>query len=86
MTNQDMMGIRQRVTLYRSSMDHKSADHKGHLIHACEIIDELLAELERLTKIIQIAGDNQTTAEMEIAQIEARIKELEKRTHLLDES
>ncbi len=48
MTAQDLIGISQRVNLYRSSMDFKSADHKGHLLHACEIIKELQAEVTRL--------------------------------------
>lgn len=46
MTSQDMMGIRQRVSMYRATMDNKSSDHKAYLSHACEIIDELLSEIE----------------------------------------
>lgn len=86
MTNQDMMAIRQRVSMYRATIDNKSSDHKAFLRHACEIIEELLAELEHW-KQSHAGLCKMAEARMKrTKETEARIKQLEKNTHLLEGS
>ncbi len=86
MTSQDMMSIRQRVSMYRATIDNKNSDHKAHLSHACEIIDELQTEVEHWKQSHAGLCKMREVWIKRTKKAEARIKELEKNTHLLEGS
>ena len=86
MTKLDMMAIRHQVNLYRGTMDHRASDHKRRVLLACEIIDELLAEVEKWKGKYQFEHDTSKYQIKVNEKAKAKIKELEKNTHLLEPS